>query len=500
MSGSLSLRGRECTPGCRSPGAVKKASDLGADQGEVEVAGARPIGVEGRPVAAALAGHRASAQHRRGARGEGPLGDRRAEPWSRWASPPKTRRTSRSRISSSVRPARVVSSAASCSAIRRLQSLNHCSPANSGVAASRPESGGSWPRPLHVRMGSGPRFGALAVIHDIGVLPMLIASFAGAGLAGALCRGRGPGRSQPGGPRDKPPCSPPGPAPTAACRRSTRSRSSTSSRRSRPPWPSSCAEIDAIADDPAPPTFENTIAALERAGRTLDRVDDVYGVWSSTMSTPEFQEVESEMAPKLAAFATRSPRTRRSSRASRRSTTRATSRASRPSSSGSSGSTTPTSCAPAPGSTPPPRSASSEINQALATLYTSSARTCWPTRASYVALPRQARPTSPACPSRCAPAPPPRPRAAARRASGPSSTPAPSMEPFLTYSDRPRPAREGLAHVLQPRRQRRRARQQRAHHRDPGCAPSAPSCSATRPTPTGGSRTRWPRRPSAPWS
>ena len=32
------------------------------------------------------------------------------------------------------------------------------------------------------------------------------------------------------------------------------------------------------------------------------------------------------------------------------------------------------------------------------------------------------------------------------------------MEPFLTYSDRARPAREGLAHLRQPRRQRRRAR------------------------------------------
>ena len=30
------------------------------------------------------------------------------------------------------------------------------------------------------------------------------------------------------------------------------------------------AEIEQIAKDPAPPTFENTIAALERAGRTFD--------------------------------------------------------------------------------------------------------------------------------------------------------------------------------------------------------------------------------------
>ena len=61
-------------------------------------------------------------------------------------------------------------------------------------------------------------------------------------------------------------------------------------------------EIDAIAANPAPPSFENTIAALERSGRTLSRTISIYGVFSSTMSTPEFQAVEREMAPKLAAF------------------------------------------------------------------------------------------------------------------------------------------------------------------------------------------------------
>ncbi len=65
------------------------------------------------------------------------------------------------------------------------------------------------------------------------------------------------------------------------------------------------AEIDAIAANPAPADFANTIAALERAGRTLDRVSTVYGVFSSTMNTPDFQVVEREMAPKLAAFADR---------------------------------------------------------------------------------------------------------------------------------------------------------------------------------------------------
>ena len=61
-------------------------------------------------------------------------------------------------------------------------------------------------------------------------------------------------------------------------------------------------EIDRIASDPAAPDFENTIVALERAGQTLNRVETLYGVWSSTMNGPEFQVVQREMAPRLAAF------------------------------------------------------------------------------------------------------------------------------------------------------------------------------------------------------
>jgi peptidyl-dipeptidase Dcp len=62
------------------------------------------------------------------------------------------------------------------------------------------------------------------------------------------------------------------------------------------------AAIDRIAADPAPPTFENTLAAMERSGRTLDRVGRLYGVWGGNLSSPEFQAVQREMAPKLAAF------------------------------------------------------------------------------------------------------------------------------------------------------------------------------------------------------
>jgi peptidyl-dipeptidase Dcp len=62
------------------------------------------------------------------------------------------------------------------------------------------------------------------------------------------------------------------------------------------------AEIDAITANPEPATFENTILALERAGSTTRRVSAVYGVWGGNMSTPDFQAVQREMAPRLAAF------------------------------------------------------------------------------------------------------------------------------------------------------------------------------------------------------
>jgi peptidyl-dipeptidase Dcp len=62
------------------------------------------------------------------------------------------------------------------------------------------------------------------------------------------------------------------------------------------------SEVEAIAKVRSAPTFENTIVALEKAGHTLDRVTTVYGIWGSTMASPEFQVVQREMAPKLAAF------------------------------------------------------------------------------------------------------------------------------------------------------------------------------------------------------
>lgn len=61
-------------------------------------------------------------------------------------------------------------------------------------------------------------------------------------------------------------------------------------------------EIEAIANNPEPPTFENTILEMEKAGDALGRVFTYWGIWRSNMSTPEFRTIQREMAPKLSAF------------------------------------------------------------------------------------------------------------------------------------------------------------------------------------------------------
>ncbi len=61
-------------------------------------------------------------------------------------------------------------------------------------------------------------------------------------------------------------------------------------------------EVDAIAANPEPATFENTIVAMERAGRDLGRVFAYWGIWRSNRSTPEAREVQQALAPKLAEF------------------------------------------------------------------------------------------------------------------------------------------------------------------------------------------------------
>ena len=63
------------------------------------------------------------------------------------------------------------------------------------------------------------------------------------------------------------------------------------------------AEIDAIAADPAPPTFANTIEAMERSGRTLDRVAKVFFNLAGAETNDELEAIERAIAPVLSRHA-----------------------------------------------------------------------------------------------------------------------------------------------------------------------------------------------------
>ncbi|MGO4820363.1 MULTISPECIES: M3 family metallopeptidase [unclassified Flavobacterium] len=64
-------------------------------------------------------------------------------------------------------------------------------------------------------------------------------------------------------------------------------------------------EVDAIANNTKAPTFENTIAAMERSGKAFKRIVTVYGIYSSNISTPEFEPIEREMGPVLASLSSK---------------------------------------------------------------------------------------------------------------------------------------------------------------------------------------------------
>jgi peptidyl-dipeptidase Dcp len=60
-------------------------------------------------------------------------------------------------------------------------------------------------------------------------------------------------------------------------------------------------EVEAIANNSAAPTFENTIVALEKSGDLLDRVGDVFSNLTSSNTNPALEQIQTDMAPKLAA-------------------------------------------------------------------------------------------------------------------------------------------------------------------------------------------------------
>ncbi len=60
-------------------------------------------------------------------------------------------------------------------------------------------------------------------------------------------------------------------------------------------------EVRAIADAAEPPTFANTIEALERAGQLLTRVGKAFFHLTEAATTPAIQAIQAEVAPQLAA-------------------------------------------------------------------------------------------------------------------------------------------------------------------------------------------------------
>jgi peptidyl-dipeptidase Dcp len=60
------------------------------------------------------------------------------------------------------------------------------------------------------------------------------------------------------------------------------------------------AEVGAIAADPTPPSFDNTIAALELSGRALERVGNTFHLLAGAHTNDALLEIEREMSPRIA--------------------------------------------------------------------------------------------------------------------------------------------------------------------------------------------------------
>jgi len=61
------------------------------------------------------------------------------------------------------------------------------------------------------------------------------------------------------------------------------------------------AEVDAVAENPQPPSFSNVIAALEDTGRHEGRAETLFGVLTGNLNTEAVQAVDREWSPKITA-------------------------------------------------------------------------------------------------------------------------------------------------------------------------------------------------------
>ncbi len=64
-------------------------------------------------------------------------------------------------------------------------------------------------------------------------------------------------------------------------------------------------DIDAIANNPDAPTFENTIVEMEKAGKELENASSYYSIFSANLSSPEFRVIQEEIAPLYSEFSSK---------------------------------------------------------------------------------------------------------------------------------------------------------------------------------------------------
>ncbi len=235
------------------------------------------------------------------------------------------------------------------------------------------------------------------------------------------------------------------------------------------------AEVDVIAENPEPPTFENTFVPLEDAGRHTDRSETLFSVLTSNLSTPEVQAVDNEWSPKIAAAydkiafnpklfarvaaihaardkANLTPEQRRLVELTYDRFVRAGANLS-----------------------PEEKAKVGKINQELAGLFTDFGNKVLADENTWIVLETK-KDLAGLSPSLVAAY-----KAAAdeRKLAGKWAVvnTRSSVDPFLTLLVAPRPAREGVEGVQEPRRQRRRERHQRdhrAHRQAPRGAREAP--------------------------
>jgi peptidyl-dipeptidase Dcp len=228
---------------------------------------------------------------------------------------------------------------------------------------------------------------------------------------------------------------------------------------------------------------------LEDAGRHLDRLDALFGVMTSNLSTPEVQAVDKEWSPKVAATYDRHHLQRGAVPAHRRGLRRA--RVADPRAGAAGDPALPGGGALRRAARAADQAKLGAINEQLAGAFAEFSARVLADEDTWIVLDDEAQ-LAGLSPSQIAAY-----AAAAEERKLPGKwvvvNTRSSVDPFLTASAR-RDLRQRVWEAFKARGDHGDAHDTKAliAATSSGCAPSAPSCSASPPTPTGGWPTRWP--------